>query len=138
MKRILPVIILALALSGCAGTKLGDLISTATTTITNPVNAVDIYRVKNVYAASLQAAEDWRVFCWSKPYSAILADPVAKPICQNRRPWLRAIRVAQVKASSTIASATAFVQNYPTLDASTAIAAAWAAVTDFKNAVPKN
>ena len=134
MRKILTVLAVSFALSGCA--QLGQIVSTATTTITNPVNAVDIYRVKNVYAATLQAAEDWRVFCWAKPYAAILADPVAKPICQHRRPWLRAIQAAQVKASSAVTSATAFVQNYPTLDASTAIAAAWAAVNDFKNAVP--
>lgn len=138
MRRIFiaPVLALTLILPGCAGTKLGDLIQTATTTIVNPVDAVDIYQVKNVYAASLQAAVDWRAFCWSKPYTALMADPVAKPICEHRRPWLRAIQLAKAKASVAVVDATVFVRDNPTLDASKTIAAAWGAVTDFKNAIP--
>ena len=136
MRRILiaPALALMLVIGGCA--QLSQILSTATTTIVNPVNSVDIYRVKNIYAASLQAAVDWRAFCWSKPYAALMADPVAKPICQHRRPWLRAIQLAKAKASVTINNAVVFVQQHPTLDATAVITAAWAAVTDFKNAIP--
>lgn len=136
MKKFLSILALSLFLTGCAGTQLGDLIQTVTTPIANPVSAVDIYRVKNVYAASLQAAEDWRAFCWGKPYAALIADPVAKPICQHRRPWLRAIKLAKAKASSAIVDATTFVRDNPTLNASSVIAAAMSAVTNFKNAIP--
>lgn len=139
MKRLfpIPVLLLVLTLSACGpGTKLGELISTATTTITNPVDAVDIYRAKNVYAASLDLAVAWRNYCWSKPYAVLIADPVARPICQNRRSVVRSIQVAQPKAASALSDAQIFVLNHPTLNATDVITAAWAAVTNFKNAIP--
>jgi len=142
MKRFLPVILLTLALAGCA--QLGQVVTTATTTIVNPISAVDIYRAKTIYAASLQAAVEWRRLCWSKPFANIVgdaklgipADPILKPLCQHRRQWLRAIQSAQAKAGSALGSATIFVQDNPTLNASSVIAAAMAAVTDFRNAIP--
>lgn len=140
MKRILllPTLLLALAVSACGpGSKVGDLLTAATTTITNPVDAVDIYRVKNVYAASLDLMVKYREFCWSKPYAALMADPVAKPTCQSRRAAVRAMQSAQVNAHAAIAAAEDFVRNNPTLNAATAIAAAWSAVTTFQNTMPR-
>ncbi len=136
MRRILiaPFLALALVLGGCA--QLGEILHVTTTTITNPVSAVDIYRVKTVYAATLQAAVDWRAYCWSKPYADLMNDRIGQPLCQHRRPWLRQIQLAKAKASAAILDAQAFVQNNPTLNASSVIAAAMAAVTNFKNAVP--
>jgi len=136
MKKILIVLALSLTLTGCAGTRLGDLVSTVTTTIVNPVSAVDIYRLKNAYAATLQVAVDWRNFCWSKPYAALMADPVAKPICQHRRPWARAIVLAKAKAAVAVTDATIFVRDNPTLNATNVITAGWNALTDLKNAIP--
>lgn len=140
MKRflLLPLLLLALTLAGCgAGSKVGQLIDAATTSVTNPVDAVDIYRVKNVYAASLELTDKYRQFCWSKPYAALMADPVAKPVCQKRRSAVRAMQAAQIKARGAIDAAEAFVRNNPTLNAATAISAAWAAVTAFQNTMPR-
>ncbi len=137
MKRILLVSILALALAGCAQlSQIGGFISTATTTITNPITSVDIYRVKNVYAATLQLVVDYRKYCWDRPYAILIADPIAKPVCQNRRAVIRTAQAAQLKAGSAVRSADNFVTNNPTLSAATVVSAAWAAVTDFQNAVP--
>ncbi len=146
MRRILlaPVLALTLAFGGCA--QLKDALNIATTTIVNPIDSVDIYRAKNVYAATLQAAVDWRALCWSKPYSFIVgdaakgipADPVLKPLCQRRIPWLNAIKTAKNNASAAVHDATLFVEMNPTLDASIIVKAAWDAVTKFRNAVPKN
>lgn len=137
MKRILLIPFLLLALTACADTgKLGQLLTVTTTTITNPVSAIDIYRVKNAYAASLQLAVDYRKFCWSRPYVALLADPLSKPLCQSRRGAVRAIQLAQVKAHSALSDAEIFVLNNPTLNATNVISAAWTAVTNFQNAVP--
>lgn len=139
MKRILliPALLLALAVSACTnGPNLGALLNIATSTVTNPVNAVDIYRVKNVYAASLELAKQYRTSCWSKPYAAILADPVLGTVCKNRRATVRAMQAAQLKAASAIDSAQTFVADNPTLNAASVIAAAWSAVTAFQSAVP--
>ncbi len=136
MRRILlaPVLALTLVFGGCA--QLKEFVNVATTTIVNPIDSVDIYRAKNVYAATLQAAVDWRALCWSKPYAQLMNDPVTQPLCQNRRPWLRQIQAAKDKASMAVHDATLFVEMHPTLNASTVIQAAWDAVTKFRNAVP--
>ncbi len=134
---LLPVILIALAVSGCAGTKVGDLLSVATSTVTNPVRSVDIYRVKNVYAATLQLVVDYRKYCWDRSYAVLMADPVAKPVCRYRRIVVRTAQTTQVKAGSAIRSADSFVRDNPTLNASNVIGAAWQAVTDFQNAVPR-
>lgn len=134
MKRILLVPIVLLAITGCAQFK--ELVTVATTTITNPVDAIDIYRAKNVYAASLQLASDWRDYCWSKPYAALMADSIAKPVCENRRRRLRTIQFYRVKASTALGDAQVFVLNHPTLNATDVISAAWEAVGNFKAAIP--
>lgn len=141
MRRILllPVLLFALTLSACGpGSKLGNLIATVTTTITNPVTATDIYRLKAAYAATLQVAVDYRTHCYAKPYAQLIADPVDKVLCQSRRAVVRAIQSAQAKAASAVMSAQTFAVNNPTLDATTAISAAWDAVTAFQAAVPKS
>lgn len=140
--RLLTVVAIAIAipLAGCAGlgeTKLGLAVKAVTTTIVNPVGTTDIYRVKNAYAAALELAVEYRRYCWSKPYAVLLADPVSKPVCANRRAAVRFAQSAQRNAGGTIAAAENFVANNPTLNASTLVAAAWQAVTDFQNAIPK-
>lgn len=138
MRRILllpAVALLALGLAGCA--QIGQVASLVTTTITNPVDSVDIYRAKNGYAATLVAVVQWRDYCWSKPYAALMADPAARPVCENRRPRLRAIQNADNRAFASITTADKFVRNNPTLNAATAIRAALQAVTDFQNVVPR-
>ena len=140
MRRFLtiPVLFFALVLPACAPGDIGQFLRVTTTTITNPVDAVDIYRIKNAYAATLQLAVDWRAYCYSRPYAALMADPTARPICQNRRGTVRLIQANQPKAASAIVSAQIFVRDNPTLNASTFITAAWNAVTNFKAAIPAN
>lgn len=137
--RFAVALMLVIALGGCAtpfGQKAGGIISAITTTVNNPVGSVDIYRVDNAYAAALQLAADYRGYCWSKPYAALMADPVLQPICGKRRAVVRAFQKAQVNAKAAIVSAKNFVANNPTLNAASAVSAAWQAVTDFQNAVP--
>ncbi len=141
MKRILllPVMLLSLALASCGGgTKVGTLVDAVTTTITNPVSSLDIYRVKNTYAATLQLMSDYRSYCYSKSYAAIVADPVMKPVCAKRRSVIRSMQAAQRKAGSAVRAAETFVLQNPTLNAATAIAAAWDAVKAFQATVPTN
>lgn len=138
MKRFLILCAVALSLSGCAtsGTKLGDLVQVATTTITNPVGATDIYRIKNAYAASLEVVVEYRRYCWSQPYAVLMADPVSKPLCERRREVVRVAQLARRNARGAIVAAENFVADNPTLNAASAIDAAWKAVADFKNSVP--
>ncbi len=134
MRRILIALALTLVVGGCA--QLRDVVNVATTTIVNPIDSVDVYRAKNVYAATLQVAADWRALCWSKPYAALMADPVTKPLCQNRLSWLRQIQIAKDRASMAVHDATLFIEMNPTLNASAVIKAAWDQVTKFRNAIP--
>lgn len=104
--------------------------------IPNPITNVDIYRVKNTYAATLQLAKEWRAYCYSKAYGAIMADPVAKPVCQQRRQTVRQIQKYQPLAGAAVRRADEFVKNNPTVNAAGAIGLAWDAVTDFQKVVP--
>ena len=136
--RTLAVILLATPLAACgAGSTIDTAFNALTTTITNPVTSVDIYRVKNTYAAADQLVVDYRKYCWSQPYAALMADPIAKPICQNRRPVVRAAQSYRAKASFAIGQADTFIRNNPTLNASTVVTAAWSAVTAYQNSIPK-
>lgn len=137
MKRLLIIPLLVLSLAACAPlNKVGDIIAAAATTITNPVGTVDIYRVKNGYAAALQLVLDYRNYCWSKPYATLVADTVSKPICQNRRQVVRTAQAAKSTASRAITVADNFIRNNPTGNAATYISAAWGAVQDFQASVP--
>lgn len=137
MRRLLLIVPLVLGLAGCTGTRVGDLLTVATTTIANPVGTVDIYRVENVYAAALQGAKSYRDYCWSRSYAAITADPVMRSVCQKRRSVVRVMQSARAKAGSALRDARAFIANNPTLSAAAVISAAWTAVTNFQNAVPR-
>lgn len=127
---IIPLALIALVLSGCAGTL--DKVNSVYTAVTSPTT---IYQVKNAYAAGDQLVIDYRTYCWSKPYAAILADPAAKSVCQNRRAVVRAAQAARAKASNAIHTAETFIAANPTLNASTVISAAMSAVTDYRNTV---
>lgn len=134
MRKILAVLAVTLTLGGCA--QLREALTVATTTIVNPVDSVDIYRAKNVYAATLQIAVDWETLCWSKPYAQLMNDPITQPLCQKRRPIRRAIKDAKDKASMAVHDAVLFVEMNPTLNAATVVSAAWDAVNKFKNVIP--
>lgn len=130
MKRLL-IVIVALTVAGCAGTL--DKVNEVYTDVTGPTT---IYQVKNTYAAADTLVINYRKYCWSKPYSEILADPIAKPVCQSRRSVVLTAQDARRKASSAIATAEKFIANNPTLSPSTVINVAWSAVTAYQSAVP--
>lgn len=137
MKRYLVILAVALSLGGCAGTPVGDALRVVTQTITNPVGATDIYRVKNAYAAALSVVVSYREYCWARPYAVLMADPVSKPICEKRRQVVRVAQSARRKARGALTAAENFIANNPTLNAATAVQAAWTAVADFQNSVPR-
>lgn len=116
--------------------KVADFGSAITQTIVNPVKEVDIYRVKNLYAATLELFVQYRAYCWSRPYAVLMADPIAKPLCENRRAVVRSVQKERPKVSAAIRTAENFVRDNPTLSATNAIGAAWTAVNDFKSLVP--
>lgn len=133
MKYLRPLLLVAaLALGACTANT-----PSVFTGITNPVSSIDIYRVKNTYAATLQLARDWRAYCYSRAYSVIMADPVAKPVCQNRRQTVRQIQKYQPLAGTAVRRADEFVRNNPTVNAGGAIGLAWDAVTEFQRVVPR-
>lgn len=125
---------LALSLGGCAGTPVGDAIRVATSTIANPVQEVNIYQVKTGYAAVLEVAASYRDYCWSKPFAALMADPIAKPVCEHRRSIMRAVDKADDRAFDAITRAETFIRTNPTINAVSVVRAAWAAVQDFQSA----
>lgn len=124
MKKILVVALAALWLGGCgAGIK-------------NPITSANIYQTKLVYAATETAAAKYNDYCWARPYAVLMTDPIAKPICANRRPVRRAIKSASITAGNAIDKADAFVTKNPTLDATSLIDAATSAVSAFRNVTP--
>jgi hypothetical protein len=129
---ILPLLFaLALPLGSCATNPI-----TAGGTIVNPITGVTIYQVKLVYATGLQLVVDYRKYCWARPYATLMADPVATPICQNRRAIVRKAQSAKAVASKAVRAADTFVKNNPTLNAGTLLSAAWDAVNVFQSSVP--
>jgi len=122
--RKLLIIPLLFVLTACAGQ------------IPNPFSTKNIYQTKLVYAATETAADKWRSYCWARPYAVLVSDPVAKPICSNRRPVARAIAKASRYAGDAIAKAQSFIAANPTLDASSLISAADQAVAAFSNVTP--
>lgn len=131
-------------LSGLAALALGVMIAGCSITardvvsgVPNPITNVDIWRVKNTYAATLQLAKDWRTYCWSKSYAQILADPIMKPVCRDRRNTVRQIQKYQPIAGTAVRRADEFVVANPTINAAGVIGLAWDAVTDFQRVVPK-
>lgn len=130
LKIILVSVSLALTVGACTT-------SNPLAPIVNPITNVDIWRVKNTYAATLQLAASWRSFCYARTYAALMADPVAKPVCQNRRNTVRQIQKYQPIAGAAVRRADEFVRNNPTISAAGAIGLAWDAVTDFQKVVPR-
>jgi len=116
MRKIALTLFLALGLTACANQP-------------NPISSVTLYQVKNVYAIGLQLVVDYRNYCWARPYAVLMADPVAKPLCQNRRANVRAAQSAKAVAKKAVNTAEA-------IGTSDVITVAWNAVNVFKNAVP--
>jgi hypothetical protein len=145
MKKYLlfPVVaLIVLGLSGC-GTNLGKFadgvgsaVKLATTSVANPVTTTNIYQVKVGYKAALGIVADYRRYCYARPYAALMADSISKPICENRRQYIRTAQAAKAKAKSAIAKADTFIKENPTLNASTVVTLAWDAVKDFQLSVP--
>lgn len=134
MRKLFLVPLLVLLLGACQPVTIPGVTSPP---LINPVTNVDIYRVKNTYAATLELAKQWRAYCWSKSYAQIIANPIMKPVCQNRRATVRAIQKYQPIAGTAIRKADTFVRNNPTISAAGAIGLAWDAVTDFQRVVPR-
>ena len=121
---------------GCAGTPAGDALRVATATVANPVDANDIYAAENAYAVALELAVEYRRYCWARPYKVLMADPIARPVCERRREVVRLIQRYRPAAGTALAEAKAFVAQNPTLSAAGVIGAAWTAIRQFQAAVP--
>lgn len=132
LRNLCVAAVLALGVAGC-GTPGGDFLGTG---IVNPVTNLDIYRVKNVYAATLDLSVRWRAYCYEVSYAQILADPIRKPVCKDRRAVVRQIQKYQPIAGEAVRKADAFVKNNPTVNAAGAIGIAWDAVSQFQRVVP--
>lgn len=144
LMRFAIAAILALSLGGCAG--LGGVLDSTglsvfkggasiTAPITNPATPVNIFQVKSVYATALDLANGYRDYCYARPYKALMADPVAGPICKNRRAIITKLQSADDQASNAIAAAEVFIKANPTLSAVTVIRTAYAAVTNFTGVI---
>lgn len=127
---------ISLTLGGCAGTKLGDLWQKATADFANPVDRTDIHRAELAYAAALELAVEYRRYCWSAPYATLMADPVARPICEKRRAAVRLMQRYRRIAGVALGEAQQFVANNPTLSAAGIVGAAWSAIDNFQRAIP--
>lgn len=141
-------IVSVLALTACAGGQKGapvnpiefvtSFVKGASATVQNPVSMADVYKMKIGYSTALNGANDWRDFCWSgKAYADLMLDPIAKLLCSNRRPVLRAIEEYEPKAFAAVETFATFVRDNPTLSAAKLYAAAKTALANYQNAIPK-
>jgi hypothetical protein len=133
LKNFLAASLIAVSLAGCSTSQVGDFIGGG---IVNPITNVDIYRVKNVYAATLELANRYRSYCYEVSYQQILADPIRRPVCKDRRAVIRQIQRYQPIAGEAVRKADAFVRSNPTVNASGVIGVAWDAVSQFQRVVP--
>lgn len=137
MRKMILAAAMALALAGCdLTTSVLQGGGSLTATVQNPVGSVDIYRVKQGYAAAMELVLDYRRYCWARPYAVLMADEFAKPICRHRRQVVRTAQSARVKAATSIKVADDFVRANPTLSAVSVLGAAWNAVSAFQASVP--
>lgn len=74
MKKIFLVLAVALTLSGCAGTKLGDFISTVESVATGTVSPEAIYIARNAFDAVEVSATN---------YLTLKRCPTNAPFCRN-------------------------------------------------------
>lgn len=138
--RFAIAIAAALTLSACAGgtpKTVTDLFRIGTATIVSPVDSGNIFQIKAAYNVALNAANQWRDTCWSKPYAELMKSAITRTLCSNRRQVLRAIQQNEPKAFAAITAASTFVTNNPTLNASTLISAAWTAFQTYQASIPK-
>jgi len=124
MRRNFLGVLLALTVAACAS-------------VPNPLTDVTIFQLKNGYAIGLELAKGYDKYCHAKPYKQLMLDPVAKPICQNRRTVQRNINTYGPKAGSLVRKAEAFVDANPTVSAASLISPAWDAVIAFQNVIPR-
>lgn len=142
MKRFLIISLVALSLAGCITLDpVGKSILQGGNSITAPV-LVPQAVTKSPYQARLslnigvKAANRWSKYCWALPYEKIVADPLAGPICQDRRPVRRALVDAADKADKAIKKASDFIRANPTVSAVSLVNDAWAAVDDYRSKIP--
>ncbi len=139
MNRLLGFIALvaiALSTTACAGTKIGDFVSAATSTINNPVQPVNLYQAKVVYAAAQDLVLQYKDKCFGidgkKTVAQIQADSSIIEICTHRISRWNLMKKADANAYNAIKVADSFIVNNPSGNAVSYITAAWKAATDFK------
>lgn len=135
MKKL--VVILFLLLPACTTQQSGVVGQILTGTLINPISQTNIYELKNVYAIAAQSAVSYRGYCYARPYATLMADPIAGPICKDRRAIVRTIQKYKNTAFAAVVAAANFVKANPTLDATVLINTAWSSVTALQNAIPK-
>lgn len=142
MKRFLTaaVVAVSIAFAGCA--QLGQIASIATTTITTPVSATNLYQGKLVFAASQELVLKYQQDCFGSqlpPYpvslAVIRADAVLSIQCKRRVSRYNAMKSAENRANAAIIAADNFIARNPTGNAASYIAAALRAVNDYRATV---
>lgn len=131
----------AFALSGCitADPNQKSVLqggTSITAKIANPVTSQNPYQARLSLNLGLKAANRWASYCWRRPYEQIMADPIAKPICQNRGTVRASLFAAGEKADRLIKKATDFVRANPQVSAVGLVDDAWAAVNGFRSQIP--
>lgn len=140
MKRFLVLCAVALSLGGCLtldpnATSVFKGGTSITAPIKNPAQPVNIYQVKLVYDTALGLANEYRDYCYARPYATLMADPIAGPTCKSRRFIVTKLGEADDKASAAIAKAEDFIARNPTISAATVVREAYAAVVNFQGVI---
>lgn len=110
------VLVLALILGGCASLP----------SVPNPLSPSSLYDIENAYGVALSQAVAYR----GRPLCKVGHLESVTNICARRSIIVR-LQKADGKAQIALANAKAFVRDNPTLDATSVLAIAQAAVTTF-------
>lgn len=117
MKRIIPLIILSLFLSGCA----------AFAQFRNPIDITTLAQIESGYAITLSAAVSYRDACNKK----IIARTTCAPVVLK-------LQSADRKVQISLRQAREFIRGNPTLDARSLIEAVKRSVDAFKQVALAN
>lgn len=115
--RKFAIAILALLVAGCAA-KLPS--------VPNPLSPSSLYDIENAYGVALSQAVAYR----GRPLCKVGHLESVTNICARRSIIVR-LQKADIKSQIALGNAKAFVRDNPTLDATSVLAIAQAAVTTF-------
>jgi hypothetical protein len=130
MRKLLLAVTLSLYVAGCATLPNGQKVFLPTASVANPVTPMSLYDIKATYAIA-QAGADAYIQRYRDGHRCTKTALESVTNLCSRRSIVLKMQMADSKAQVALGQVDTFIMNNPTLDASSAIAAAQLAVNAF-------